>query len=64
MSELPPEVAVVTGLEDDDILFSHRAKLYRYARECSPPEWKERGLGDIKIAQHKETKVRGLMLIF
>ena len=53
LSELPPEVAVTTGLEDDEEVFSHRAKLYRFARECTPPEWKERGLGDIKITKTK-----------
>ena len=52
LSVLPPEVAVTTGLEDDEV-FSHRAKLYRFARECTPPEWKERGLGDIKITKTK-----------
>ena len=57
LSELPPEVAVTTGLEDDEEVFSHRAKLYRFARECTPPEWKERGLGDIKITKTKN-KVR------
>ena len=53
LTELPPEVQVTTGLEDDEEVFSHRAKLYRFARECTPPEWKERGLGDIKITKTK-----------
>ena len=58
LSELPPEVQVTTGLEEDEEVFSHRAKLYRFARECTPPEWKERGLGDIKITKTK-TQVIG-----
>ena len=33
-------------------MYSHRAKLYRY----TDGEWKERGLGDVKILQHKITK--------
>lgn len=49
LAELPPVVEVTTGIENDEEVFSHRGKLYRYARECNPAEWKERGLGDIKI---------------
>ena len=53
LKELPPEIEVKTGIEDDEEVFSHRGKLYRYARECNPAEWKERGLGDIKILKTK-----------
>ncbi|MBN3298902.1 RANG protein, partial [Amia calva] len=31
-----------------------RAKLYRFASENDPPEWKERGTGDVKLLKHKE----------
>ena len=31
-----------------------RAKLFRFATESS--EWKERGTGDVRLLQHKETK--------
>ena len=31
-----------------------RAKLFRFAAESS--EWKERGTGDVRLLQHKETK--------
>ncbi|XP_053725615.1 ran-specific GTPase-activating protein isoform X2 [Synchiropus splendidus] len=30
-----------------------RAKLYRFASESDPPEWKERGTGDVKLLKHK-----------
>ena len=33
---------------------SRRAKLFRFAAESS--EWKERGTGDVRLLQHKETK--------
>ena len=42
---LPPKVDVITGEEKEEVLFVHRAKLFRYTEN----EWKERGLGDIKI---------------
>lgn len=45
------QVEVVTGEESETILYSHRAKLYRFA----DAEWKERGLGDVKILKHKTT---------
>lgn len=30
-----------------------RAKLYRYDGNESPPEWKERGTGNVKMLHHK-----------
>ena len=53
-----PKVVVKTGEENEEVLYSHRAKLYRF----SNGEWKERGLGDVKLLQDKDTKkVRLLM---
>ncbi len=51
---LPDLVEVSTGEENEHVLFSHRAKLYRYDKDLS--QWKERGIGDLKILQHYETK--------
>lgn len=31
-----------------------RAKLHRFALESDPPEWKERGTGNIKLLKHKQ----------
>ncbi|CAN7996944.1 unnamed protein product [Ixodes hexagonus] len=42
---LPPKVDVKTGEEGEELLYGHRAKLYRWL----DGEWKERGLGDIKL---------------
>lgn len=54
---LPEKVDVVTGEENENVLYSQRAKLYRL--ESASKEWKERGVGDVKILQHKETgKIR------
>ena len=61
LNELPPEIEVKTGIEDDEEIFSSRGKLYRYARECNPAEWKERGLGDIKILKTKNGRYRVVM---
>ncbi|XP_052888424.1 E3 SUMO-protein ligase RanBP2 [Anopheles moucheti] len=55
---LPDKVEVKTGEEDEHVLYAHRAKLYRFV--CS--EWKERGIGDVKILKHKITeKLRVVM---
>ncbi|KAJ8252858.1 hypothetical protein GJAV_G00206370 [Gymnothorax javanicus] len=51
---LPDLVEISTGEENELIVFCHRAKLYRYDKELS--QWKERGIGDIKILQNKDTK--------
>ncbi|XP_061923454.1 E3 SUMO-protein ligase RanBP2 isoform X2 [Entelurus aequoreus] len=51
---LPDLVDISTGEEDEQVVFSHRAKLYRYDKEAS--QWKERGIGDIKILQNYNTK--------
>lgn len=49
-----PEQDVKTLEEDEEELFKMRAKLYRFASEINPPEWKERGTGDVKLLKHKE----------
>ncbi|KAM7018320.1 ran-specific GTPase-activating protein [Tautogolabrus adspersus] len=49
-----PEQDVKTLEEDEEELFKMRAKLYRFASENDPPEWKERGTGDIKLLKHRE----------
>ena len=51
---LPELVEISTGEEHEQVVFSHRAKLYRYVKELS--QWKERGIGDIKILQNYDTK--------
>ncbi|XP_043854315.1 E3 SUMO-protein ligase RanBP2 isoform X2 [Dromiciops gliroides] len=45
-----PEVEVKSGEEDEEILFKERAKLYRWDRDIV--QWKERGVGEIKILYH------------
>ncbi|KAM4795942.1 ranBP2-like and GRIP domain-containing protein 3 [Rhinophrynus dorsalis] len=47
-----PEVEVKSGEEDEEILFKERAKLYRWDRDVG--QWKERGVGEIKILFHRE----------
>jgi len=54
------DVKKVIREEGEEELFRMRAKLYRWAKETN--EWKERGLGDIKILRHEENgRVRILM---
>lgn len=58
--KLEKEVEVKTLEEEEDVLFKMRAKLFRFDKDAS--EWKERGTGDVKLLQHKETKkIRVLM---
>ncbi len=53
-------VQVKTGEEDENILFSERAKLYRF--DASVNQMKERGVGDMKILQHKKTKLCRILM--
>uniref|UniRef100_A0A1A7Y538 E3 SUMO-protein ligase RanBP2 n=1 Tax=Iconisemion striatum TaxID=60296 RepID=A0A1A7Y538_9TELE len=51
---LPDLVELSTGEENEQVVFSYRAKLYRYDKEAK--QWKERGIGDLKILQNYNTK--------
>ncbi|KAL2545041.1 Ran-binding protein 1-like protein c [Forsythia ovata] len=54
------EVAVTTGEENEDILLDLKAKLYRFDKEGS--QWKERGVGTLKLLKHKDSgKIRLVM---
>ena len=48
----------VTGEENEDCIFKMRAKLYRFR----DGEWKERGIGFLKLNRHKtNNKIRLIM---
>uniref|UniRef100_A0A8C3SRM5 E3 SUMO-protein ligase RanBP2 n=1 Tax=Chelydra serpentina TaxID=8475 RepID=A0A8C3SRM5_CHESE len=51
---LPDLIEVASGEENEQVVFSHRAKLYRYDKDAN--QWKERGIGDIKILQNFDNK--------
>ncbi|KAL2517903.1 Ran-binding protein 1c [Abeliophyllum distichum] len=54
------EVAVTTGEENEDVLLDLKAKLYRFDKEGS--QWKERGVGTLKLLKHKDSgKIRLVM---
>lgn len=51
---------VKTHEEDESVTFKMRAKLFRFDKEAK--EWKERGTGDVRLLEHKQThKVRLVM---
>ena len=46
--------------ENEDAIFKMRAKVFRFDKK--EKEWKERGVGDVRFMEHKEThKIRILM---
>lgn len=49
-----------TGEEDEHVILKQRSKLFRFDRDAK--EWKEKGLGDIKIMKHKETGVYRVLM--
>ncbi|KIK65544.1 hypothetical protein GYMLUDRAFT_70646 [Collybiopsis luxurians FD-317 M1] len=52
--KLTEQVDTKTLEEDEEVLFKMRAKLFRFDADSS--EWKERGTGDVRLLQHKESK--------
>merc|ERR1712004_61214 len=58
-----PEVDVPNGEDNEEEIFKIRAKLFRFDSAADPPEWKERGTGDVKLMTRKSNKgkVRVLM---
>ncbi|RHY87317.1 hypothetical protein DYB37_005204 [Aphanomyces astaci] len=61
------EVEVVSGEEDEDVVFTIRAKLFDYKetllnKGTGAKSWCERGVGNVRFLKHKEAgKVRLLM---
>merc|ERR1712226_424461 len=39
-----------------------RSKLFRFDSAPTPPEWKERGTGDVRLLQHKQNKIIRLLM--
>lgn len=58
--ELPDEIEVTTGEEDEKKLFGERAKLYRF--DQTNKEWKERGVGEFKVLHHPANNSYRLLL--
>jgi len=57
-----PEVDVPTGEDNEEEIFKIRSKLFRFDANESPPEWKERGTGDVRLLQHRENKIIRLLM--
>jgi len=49
-----PEVEVPTGEDGEEEVFKIRSKLYRWDASAEPPEWKERGTGDVRVLKHAD----------
>eukprot|EP00245_Coleochaete_scutata_P014225 TRINITY_DN6000_c0_g1_i1.p1 TRINITY_DN6000_c0_g1~~TRINITY_DN6000_c0_g1_i1.p1 ORF type:complete len:232 (-),score=82.00 TRINITY_DN6000_c0_g1_i1:761-1456(-) len=54
------EVAVTSGEENEDCLYEVKAKLYRFDKDGN--QWKERGVGQVKLLEHKESKKIRLLM--
>lgn len=59
---LPDTIVVSTGEEDEEALFNERAKLFRY--DSNNKEWKERGVGQMKILHHPVNSNRDLSVFW
>lgn len=59
---MPKNFVVKTGEEDEKILFNERAKLFRFDAEAEPPQFKERGVGQMKILEDSTTGKRRVVM--
>lgn len=57
-----PEVQVPTHEENEEVILKLRAKLYRFDCKDDPPEWKERGTGELKFLRHDGNKTVRLVM--
>ncbi|VDM63667.1 unnamed protein product [Angiostrongylus costaricensis] len=57
---LPDLVDVVTGEEGEQVIFTARAKLYRFIKETE--ENKERGVGDLKILRNPKNNTHRVVM--
>jgi E3 SUMO-protein ligase RanBP2 len=53
-------VEVKTGEEDEDVILKQRCKLFRL--DTNAKEWKEKGVGELKLLKHKKTDVIRLLM--
>eukprot|EP00731_Ephydatia_muelleri_P036687 Em0305g7a len=61
-TEKLPAVEYKPTEENEEEIFKIRAKLFRFDTRAEPPEWKERGTGEVKFLRHmKKSQVRLLM---
>ena len=52
-AKLPP-VVTTTGEEDENVIYRQRSKIYRF--DEGENKWKERGIGEARILEHKVDK--------
>jgi Ran-binding protein 1 len=57
-----PLIETATNEDNEEELLKLRAKLYRFESLSDPPEWKERGVGEVKLMKNKtNSNVRLIM---
>ncbi|XP_048050744.1 uncharacterized protein LOC125270812 isoform X1 [Megalobrama amblycephala] len=57
---LPDVIEISTGEENEQVVFSHKAKLYRFDKELL--QWKERGVGELKILENDKPRRARLVM--
>eukprot|EP00039_Didymoeca_costata_P002058 m.57283 g.57283 ORF g.57283 m.57283 type:complete len:293 (-) comp11095_c0_seq1:30-908(-) len=57
-----PKVEVQTGEENEEEVLSLRAKMYVWGEGNAGLQWKDRGVGPLKLLRHKETGLTRLLM--
>eukprot|EP00038_Savillea_parva_P019849 m.29273 g.29273 ORF g.29273 m.29273 type:complete len:396 (+) comp4580_c0_seq1:881-2068(+) len=55
-------VKLPTGEEDEDVILEVRAKMFVWGEGNAGVQWKERGVGPVKLLKHKETGLTRLLM--
>jgi Ran-binding protein 1 len=58
--KLTQEIETKTNEENEEQVFKMRAKLFKFDRDTR--EWKERGTGDVKLLEHRESHKTRLVM--
>ena len=56
------QIEIVTGEDEEETVFETRAKCFHWGMGNAGLQWKERGVGELRLLRHKQAKTIRLLL--